>query len=148
MRTFRGVIRYTGGIEGLCMGHTDSGGVCSMGPLSGIWYIVGMAGSVLRHNDLNRTSQIHRSWSCGARPAAPNYPLRCPKYHLIESIRPLMEVHGGVLRNDTTLPSKDKVSLRLSAGCLQNVHNPREFVSHGTRSWNRTKKLLDFAATQ
>ena len=30
-------------------------------------------------------------------PAPPNYPLRDPKYHLIETIRPLMEVHWGVL---------------------------------------------------
>ena len=29
-------------------------------------------------------------------PAPPNYPLRNPKYHLIESIRPLIEVHWGV----------------------------------------------------
>ena len=29
-------------------------------------------------------------------PAPPNYPLRYPKYHLIETIRPLVvEVHGG-----------------------------------------------------
>ena len=27
----------------------------------------------------------------------PNYPLRDPKYHLIETIRPLIEVHWGVL---------------------------------------------------
>ena len=29
-------------------------------------------------------------------PAPPNYPLRDPKYHLIETIRPLIEVHWGV----------------------------------------------------
>ena len=28
-------------------------------------------------------------------PAPPNYPLRDPKYHLIETIRPLIEVHRG-----------------------------------------------------
>ena len=30
-------------------------------------------------------------------PAPPNYPLRDPKYHLIETIRPPIEVHWGVL---------------------------------------------------
>ena len=30
-------------------------------------------------------------------PAPPNFPLRDPKYHLIETIRPLIEVHWGVL---------------------------------------------------
>ena len=30
-------------------------------------------------------------------PAPPNYPLRDPKYHLIETMRPLIEVHCGVL---------------------------------------------------
>ena len=29
-------------------------------------------------------------------PAPPNYPLRDPKYHLIETIRPLIEVLWGV----------------------------------------------------
>ena len=29
-------------------------------------------------------------------PAPPNYPLRDPKYHLIEIRRPLIEVHWGV----------------------------------------------------
>ena len=29
-------------------------------------------------------------------PAPPNYHLRHPKYHLIETIRPLIEVHWGV----------------------------------------------------
>ena len=29
----------------------------------------------------------------------PNYPLRHPKYHLTETIRPLMEVHWGVQAN-------------------------------------------------
>ena len=29
-------------------------------------------------------------------PEPPNYPLRHPKYHLIETIRPLIEVHWGV----------------------------------------------------
>ena len=29
-------------------------------------------------------------------PAPPNYPLRYPIYQLIESIRPLIEVHRGV----------------------------------------------------
>ena len=28
-------------------------------------------------------------------PAPPNYPVRDPKYHLIETIRPLIEVHWG-----------------------------------------------------
>ena len=28
-------------------------------------------------------------------PAPPNYPLRYPKYHLIETMRPLIEVHWG-----------------------------------------------------
>ena len=28
--------------------------------------------------------------------APPNYPLRYPKYHLMETIRPLVEVHWGV----------------------------------------------------
>ena len=28
-------------------------------------------------------------------PAPPNYPLRYPKYHLIETIRPLKKVHWG-----------------------------------------------------
>ena len=28
-------------------------------------------------------------------PAPPNYPLRDPKYHLIETIRPFIEVHWG-----------------------------------------------------
>ena len=27
--------------------------------------------------------------------APPNYPLRCPKYYLIETMRPLVEVHWG-----------------------------------------------------
>ena len=31
-----------------------------------------------------------------ALPAPPNYPLRDPKYHLIETIRPLIEVPWGV----------------------------------------------------
>ena len=31
-------------------------------------------------------------------PAPPNYPLRQPKYHLMETIRPLIEVHWGGLR--------------------------------------------------
>ena len=35
------------------------------------------------------------SWSIYL-PAPPNYPVRYPKYHLIESIRPLREVHWGV----------------------------------------------------
>ena len=30
-------------------------------------------------------------------PAPPNYPLRGPKYHLIDTIRPLIEIHWGVL---------------------------------------------------
>ena len=29
-------------------------------------------------------------------PAPPNCPLRDPKYHLIETIRPLIELHWGV----------------------------------------------------
>ena len=29
-------------------------------------------------------------------PALPNCPLKYPKYHLIETIRPLIEVHWGV----------------------------------------------------
>ena len=28
-------------------------------------------------------------------PAPPNYPLRHPKYHIIETIAPLIEVHWG-----------------------------------------------------
>ena len=32
-----------------------------------------------------------------SKPAPPNYPLRDPEYHLIETIRPLIELHGGVL---------------------------------------------------
>ena len=32
----------------------------------------------------------------GSLPAPPNYPLRHPKYHAIETIRPLIEVHWGV----------------------------------------------------
>ena len=28
-------------------------------------------------------------------PAPPNYPLRYPKYHLIETIKPLIEIHWG-----------------------------------------------------
>ena len=31
-----------------------------------------------------------------SQPAPPNYPLRDPIYHLIETIRPLIEVHWGV----------------------------------------------------
>ena len=31
----------------------------------------------------------------GPRPAPPNYPLRYPKCHLIETRRPLIEVHWG-----------------------------------------------------
>ena len=30
-------------------------------------------------------------------PAPPNYPLRYPKYHLIQTIRPLIEVHCGTV---------------------------------------------------
>ena len=30
-------------------------------------------------------------------PAPLNYPLRDPKYHLVETIRPVLEVHWGVL---------------------------------------------------
>ena len=33
----------------------------------------------------------------GSLPAPPNYPLRDPKYDLIDHIRPLIEVHWGVL---------------------------------------------------
>ena len=33
----------------------------------------------------------------GAPPAPPNYPLRHPRYHLIEIIRPLIEVPWGLI---------------------------------------------------
>ena len=39
---------------------------------------------------------IHRPYTIGyAIPAPPSHPLRHPKYHLIESIRPSIEVHWG-----------------------------------------------------
>ena len=40
--------------------------------------------------------------SCSHTSAPPNCPLRNPKYHLIETIRPLIEVHWGVLVGNPT----------------------------------------------
>ena len=41
---------------------------------------------------------VYHSASCKPRssPAPPDYPLRNPKYHLMESIRPLIKVHWGL----------------------------------------------------
>ena len=62
-------------------------------------------------------------------PAPPNYPLKDPKYHLIDTIRPLIEVHCGrqVLRKHTCpnlyrQPLEDPESYRLST-CLISAPN-------------------------
>ena len=38
----------------------------------------------------------HHTCFWGPFTSTPNYPLRHPKYHLVETIRPLIEVHWGV----------------------------------------------------
>ena len=40
-------------------------------------------------------------------PAPPNYPLIDPKYHLIETTRPLIEVHWGVQEYGPTVHNLD-----------------------------------------
>ena len=40
---------------------------------------------------------LDRALKASILPAPPNYPFRDPKYHLIETIRPLIELHWGVL---------------------------------------------------
>ena len=42
------------------------------------------------------SSQVNSSQAASSQPAPPNYPLRYPEYHLIETVRLFMEVHWGV----------------------------------------------------
>ena len=55
-------------------------------------------GSMPHHRRRQRSNLSKKSKALNAtyNPAAPNYPLRDPKYHLIETIRPLIELHWGV----------------------------------------------------
>ena len=60
----------------------------------GLEVVVRMSAHVIRASviqGIKSSKQITRT----KLPAPPNYPLRHPNYHLIEAIRPLMEVHWG-----------------------------------------------------
>ena len=59
--------------------------------------------------DIRRVLQESKSWNMklGHSPAAPNYSLRDPKYHRIETLRPLIEGHGILPLNRNLVVGRD-----------------------------------------
>ena len=71
--------------------------------------------------------------------APPNYPLRDPKYHLMETIRPFIdEVHGGVVVQVPTY-AVGRFDLLIN---LELLHPPRQARAGNFRYKPRSKLLI------
>ena len=64
-------------------------------------------------------------------PAAPNYPLRHPKYRLIETIRPLIEVHWGGLGRKLEYDSPNVVAAWAPSASAHAVSALAGLAEHG-----------------